>query len=208
MKIQILFYHYILNQDEKSLIYQFLQTQIKYQTTKGEWINCLKSSMSSLDIQLSDIELKSMKKPKLNQILNERIRLKSLEYLLKLRKSKGSELLYKKLEMASYLLPNDSTLTISDKKLFFAIQNRMINIHGNFSSRKLDKFCKAGCNELETMEHIYNCKILNSNINIIPYEQIYYGSLQQQIEIFKIMKTNLEKRNNIVKNQLIPRDPM
>lgn len=37
MKIQVLFFHYILNQDEKSLIYKFLKAQIK-SPMKGDWI--------------------------------------------------------------------------------------------------------------------------------------------------------------------------
>ena len=67
---------------------------------------------------------------------------KSFQYLLEMRKSKGSEIKYTKLEMAHYLLPNEHELTIIDIKLFFSIRNRMNNNSNNFPSKKLNLYCK------------------------------------------------------------------
>lgn len=111
---------------------------------------------------------------------------KSFEYLIQSRKSKGSEINYTKLEMSSYLMPN-SKLSISSKKMMFAIRNRMINISENFPSNKnkIQIFCQAGCTELETMKHIYFCKILNdSDCKKIPYNKIFNGNLTEKISIF------------------------
>ena len=65
--------------------------------------------------------------------------------------------------MAKYLSPGDTNLSIIDKKEIFAIRNKMIQIHGHFSDRNFLKYCKAGCPEIETIEHIYHCETYNNN---------------------------------------------
>ena len=71
----------------------------------------------------------------LTKLINEAIEIKTLEYLLKLRGSKGSEIEYKEIKMADYLMPNEENLTISDKRYIFAIRNRMIQIPNNFPTK-------------------------------------------------------------------------
>ena len=70
----------------------------------------------------------------------------------------------------------------------------MINIYGHFSHKQLNTFCKTGCGEYETMEHIYTCIMLNTTNHSISYQHIYNGNIQQQIKIFEVIKSNLEKR--------------
>ena len=50
------------------------------------------------------------------------------------------------------------------------------------------------------MKHIYECIKLNGNIKVTQaYENIYNGSLTEQIEVFKKMQRNIEKREQILK---------
>ena len=73
----------------------------------------------------------------------------------------------------------------------FAIKNRMTKIPANFGNKE----AKCLCGDIETMLHIYNCESLNQNKTQIPYNEIFNGNLESQIEIFRRMETNLEKRN-------------
>jgi hypothetical protein len=163
---------------------------------RGDWV--ISEIMKTLDLDVSEMELKMMTKFKLKNILYKKINEKSLKYLLSLQKSKGSEIRYDSLKMAEYLLPNENKLTISDKKLFFSIRNRLINIHGNYQKKNnLNKYCKAGCDIIDTNEHIYECKKLNDSNKEIQYKEILNGTTCQQIKVFERMKTNLVIRNEM-----------
>ena len=74
----------------------------------------------------------------------------------------------------------------------------MINIPWNFKSNKEDYTCKVKCGMEENNEHILYCKVLNGERkNTYKYENIYNGNQKMQVEIFKIMKENLEKRQKL-----------
>ena len=72
----------------------------------------------------------------------------------------------------------------------------MIRIQNNFGNK--DEKCICGA--IETMAHIYYCKSLNQNSPEIPYDQIYNGNLNSQIEIFKRFEKNLEENKEIKGN--------
>ena len=98
--------------------------------------------------------------------------------------------------MSPYLLPNDHGLTIAEKQLLFSIKNKMLNIHGNFSSKQLEKYCKGGCDIIKSKKHIYDCEKWNRTKNITKYEEIYNGTLLKQVEVFHTMKENLIRRES------------
>ena len=202
MKIQILFYYYIMNEKKDSLIYKFLEAQKQY-PVKGDWYTLFQSSMKSLELNISDNEFQDLTKNQLKTILKNTIAEKSLLYLLNLRKKKGSEIIYKELKMANYLLPNRSNLSIKEKQILFSYRNKTNNIPANFQSSDIKIFCGTGCGCIENMEHIYICENLNiESEKRKPYCEIYNGDLKTQIEIFRIMKTNIERREQIIMNNI------
>ena len=103
--------------------------------------------------------------------------------------------------MAEYLSPLNSELTIEEKRKLFAIRNDMILI--NFSKLKMDKTCSCGI--IETLEHIYSCKSLNSEENEVPFQNIYSKNIKNQIESFRRMEKALEIRENI--RQIVTSSP-
>ena len=112
--------------------------------------------------------------------------------------------------MSYYLMPNNSNLSNNDKKLMYGIKNRMINLFENFPSKKLQMFCLAGCNELESINHLYKCKIINQTEPNISYQKIYNGTIEEQVKIFQIIKQNLKEREKYDVNlkRKLPSDPM
>ena len=117
-----------------------------------------------------------------------------------MRSSKGKHIEYKNLEMAQYLSPNNSKLTIADKKLFFSIKNRMVKIPDNFRGKMTQQqVCVTGCGQRENMSHIYDCEILNGEKKgTNPYETIYNGTLTKQVTIYYPMKERQHKRDKYV----------
>ena len=82
----------------------------------------------------------------------------------------------------------------------------MINLKENFSKSKLKENCI--CGQIESLEHIYSCKILNTEENGIPFEEIYSNNMKNQIEVLRKIEKSLENRN---KNRVLvietPCDP-
>ena len=83
----------------------------------------------------------------------------ALSYLLEKRGTKGKEIDYSYLEMASYLLPFNNFLTIDEKCELFSVKKRMINIPYNFSSKSEHK-CEWENQPTLTYEKIF-CGNLN-----------------------------------------------
>jgi hypothetical protein len=82
----------------------------------------------------------------------------------------------------------------------------MVNISSNFSSSKLVTNCI--CGEQESMQHIYNtCKMLTIDENSLPYEKIYFGEVNEQIEILQKLEENLKRRDTILNLNNEPCDP-
>ena len=73
-------------------------------------------------------EIRALSKNRFIELLRKSIKEKALQYLLMKRGSKGKEIVYQNLKMAEYLLPNNESLSISEKRYIFAIRNRMVKI--------------------------------------------------------------------------------
>ena len=66
-----------------------------------------------------------------------------------------------------------------------SIRNRLINIYGNYEKKNnLVKYCKADCEEIDTNEHIYECKKINDSNIEIQYEEILNRKIQHQQKLF------------------------
>ena len=131
MKSRLLFLKSILNEKEDSRIFQFVKLQLE-NCQKGDWILTCINDLKYLEMEQSLEEIKIMKTIKFKNILKQKIKRKSFEYLLNKRKRKGNEIIYSELQMADYLLPNENIKSIEDQRYLFAIRNKMINIPTNF----------------------------------------------------------------------------
>ena len=134
-KTKILFLKYILHEDPESMIYKFLQLQIK-NPTKGDWAYSCFEDLDYLEINLSLKEIKAVTVNKLITILTKSIDQKAFQYLMNMRGSKGEEIIYSDLIMANYLMPNEENMTISDKRYIFSMRNRMLYLPQNVPSRE------------------------------------------------------------------------
>ena len=94
---------------------------------------------------------------------------------------KGHEIEYKALEMSEYLLPINTILNIKEKRKMFTIRNSMFGIPRNFGNK--DEKCV--CGSFKTMLYIYDCATLNEGNSKIRYNELYNGSLNYKIKIFK-----------------------
>ena len=110
--------------------YNFFILQVKY-PTKGCWAEQVKKDLKYIGLCLSFKEISLMTKRQFRNAVKNKINQISLKYLLRRQKSKGSEIRYKSLSMAEYLLPNDK-FTKDQQIHMFSIRNRMWPISSNF----------------------------------------------------------------------------
>ena len=190
-KARLMFLKSILEENPNSMIHRFITLQIE-QPTKGDWISSCQQDLIDLDINLSFEEITKISKYQLKKQIKESISKKAFEYLIKKQGSKGKEMKYTELEMAEYLQPNEQEITIQEQRNIFAIRNKMIMISDNY--KNTTEICQ--CGQIETMEHIYNCKQWNDNNKIekTKFEEIYKDNISKQVEVSKKLFKNLEKR--------------
>ena len=111
-------------------------------------------------------------------------------YLTNKQGQKGGELEYTELEMSEYLQPNNSELSIQQKRDMFAVMNRMVWINANFPTKNEVDICF--CGSTENMQHIYSCELLNSEKEDLSYNCLYKGTLKQQLKVFNRFQNNFE----------------
>ena len=153
-------------------------------------------------------EINETKQSEFKKRINEAIKIKALEYLLKLRGSKGREMEYNEIKMADYLMPNRENLTIKDKRYIFAIRNRMIQIPDNFplKNRNLVENCII-CGEKENMQHLYSCKWDQENEKY-EYENIFGNNLRKMKNVYLSFKSKYENWENHKNMKNHPCDPI
>ena len=206
-RMRCLYLKYILKEKDASLLKKVFNLQLK-QKSRGDWASTVLDDLKELRFNESLDVIKQMSENMFKNILNRKIRENALKYLTGRQKSKGKSIKYTEIQMAEYLLPKNSNLTISQKQKLFSVRNRMIEISENFPNKHMEDKCP--CGQPETIIHIYNCETLNTGERItIEYEQIYNGKLQDQIRIFEKLESNLNHREQMKQNEIedTPCDP-
>ena len=149
-KMRLLYLKYILQQNEDSLLYKFFHLQLE-EPTRGDWGSRCLEDLQELKITESLEDIKQMSKRKFANILKSRIKENALKYLKEKVRSKGKDIKYSDIQMAEYLSPTNTVLTISEKQKMFATRNRMNDIPANFSEIKPT----CHCGKTEDNLHIY-----------------------------------------------------
>ena len=190
-KLRLFFFKLILEEDDKSMVSQFFHLQLQ-QPTSGDWATTVQNDLKELNILETFDDIKRMSRNKFKNLVKIRMKRNAFSYLIKKRGSKGCQIEYSALEMSEYLLPYNDKMKIEEKHRLFALKNRMVDIPDNFGKKEV-----CHCGENEDMSHIYSCKYLNEEENVLQYQKLYTGKLSEQIEIFRIFELNMNRRNEL-----------
>ena len=157
----------------------------------SSFLNCSFSiQLQEMKIDLKFEEIRMMSKEIFSNIIKSRIPEIALKYLLNKRGSKGKEMVYNRLEMAEYLLPNNDILNIGEKGELFSVKKRMFNIGYNFGRKEK---CEK-CEEIEEMAHIYDCKYLDKNTKELTFDKIWKGNLFSANKSIQNVSRKYEKK--------------
>ena len=201
-KMRCLFLHYILQQNETSTVNKMFKLQLEM-PTRGDWASTCIQDLKEFKIESSLEEIKMMSKYTFSKLLRNKANERAIKYLTEKQRVKGKKIQYLKIEMAEYLSPCNTELSIEEKQKLFAIRNQMTN----FEMKSYEKPQNCVCGKIESIEHFYSCEILNKKENEISFQNIYSNNIKNQIKIFRRIQNVLQKRENIIVNST-PCDPM
>ena len=209
MSRRLMFLHYMLNEDDKSLVRQILKAQIK-DPVKNDWILTVREDFEELGVGLGFDDIEGLSKDRFKSFLDRKIEERVLNYLNEIKAShkKVSHILHKELKTQEYLKATENTDTKLAKFIFHA-RTRMLDVKENFRNRysneRAQTTCALGCTEPDTQQHLLFCKILDNHNMIEKNEQPKYQDLfsensQKQLVVAVILQNRFMKRRNMIQN--------
>ena len=188
MSRRLNFLHYMLNEDEDSLIRSVLMAQIE-NPTSGDWITTALEDLKTLNIDLKLDEIQRSSKNNFKTLVKEKVRIKAFQYLLEIKDShsKTSNLVYSALRLQDYLMPF-SLLSIKEKSFIFSARCRMVEVRCNFKTGKADLNCRKCHQAPETQQHIFVCPDLNEATVTENYMDLFGKNLEKLIGVGKHLR--------------------
>ena len=206
MKRRLNFLHYLLRQDEESLIYRFLMAQVR-DSCRSDWVLQVKRDLEALNIVQSFEAIQTMSQKEFKNLVDEQVNHHAFTWLIN-KKNKLSSVInvqYKTFEMQPYLKTDD--LNIAQKRLLFQMRSRTIPLRAyrKFNQSEGNTICPFCVSEPETMQHIITCSQLTKGIkwitvNKLRIEDIFSENLQSQIKILRQFEILFKRRNMLIHN--------
>ena len=140
---RLMFYWSLLNKPDEELVKRFFEVQQKF-SSKNDWSEQIKIDMNDLDINLTEHQIKSMKKISFKKIIKEKLKIKASEYLFSYKENENRSKLYKlklksKFELQKYL--KSEKLSTKEKRLLFSLRTRMTNVKTNYRNISISSTC-------------------------------------------------------------------
>ena len=110
--------------------------------------------------------------------------------------------------MQKYLLPNDNKMKKEDCEQIFKIRSRVTQAKVNQKNRYETYECEACEIADESQEHILKCEVIlkmqqeSEQYEKLEYEKIMNGNVNEQYEIAKLFKKNMDIIEDIRKKKL------
>ena len=157
---RLMFLKHILHIDESRLLSKFYQTQKNF-PVKNDWVTQVEKDKEEINLNLSDLQLKSISKNKFKKLLKHHIATAALQYLNNLadEHSKSIPLKKKKMKCSDYL--KDKRFSKSEVQLLFQLRTRMFPVKMNFRGQhKSNLSCKLCRVYSSDQEHQLFCPVI------------------------------------------------
>ena len=204
MSRRLNFLHYILNEDENSLVRRFLQAQME--CSKGDWITTVNADMEELEMDMTLEDIKMLSKTGWKELVSKKVQKRAFNYLSELKSthSKARNLQYSRLRLQSYLKSNQNDLSIQEKQFAFAARTRMLDLKGNFKIGQMVTKCRRCEKAEETQEHLLHCPTLMDGgvVSDVPQYDDLLG--EDTLRINNITRILSEKFKIFVKTPCAP----
>ena len=154
------FLHYILSQDEDSVIFKVFQKQ-NQERHKNDWVSRVVMDLEEIKLNVSFVEIQKTSKLKWKSTIRKHIEENAFRNLenIKLTHSKVKDLKYTRLRIQDYFLPNGIVnITKQETQLIFHMRSNVTNVKINFKSQYETFECDACLLENESQKHVYECE--------------------------------------------------
>ena len=200
---RINFLHYILCEDQNSLLSRFFKAQCS-EPIRGDWASTVKKDLEFLNIKLSFDEIASYSKSAFKALVKDSVRKKVFSELIQKQKehSKGKEIFYRELILQQYL-GSSSPLDNEEKQFLFAARTRGLNVKNNFKQGKQDLNCRLCGGHLEDQQSLLTCPVLNNaqDTSQSEYRDLFSDRVDKLTGITKLLKRKYEDFTNHVSRQ-------
>ena len=150
---RLMFFHHLINSDERRISRQIVINQMKMEKKKNNWYGSVREWLERLEMETEEEEIleisksrwKKELKEKLGDIVADEVEKKRLE-MKKLRFSRGHE-------MQEYV----KTCSMAKVKNIMKLRLNMTDLKANFKGKHQDTMCVACKLEPETTEHVIQC---------------------------------------------------
>ena len=141
MKREILFLHYLLQQDKNSMLYKVLQATIE-KPTKNDFVKTCNNYLKDLHIDLGFEEIGKMSKWCIQKLVKEKTMEAALKYLkiIQSKQTKIMHLKYDDLKIQEYLLDGNQNTNVS--KFIFKARSMTLNIKTQKRWKYKDDVCE------------------------------------------------------------------
>ena len=204
MARRLLFLHYILNEDEKSLISRFYRAQ-EANSNVNDWCKTTEKDLKYLEIMLTNDQIKMCSKEQFRSLVNSSIQEKCLKYLNteKEKLTKVAHISFSDLKLQDYLKSSKSTSNLG--KFTFLLRSRMLEIGNNFQNR-FDNFCPMCENKdiNDSQQHLMICPVLIKSAIVkrnVNYDELFGNCVEDQLKVAKIIEDNFKMRKQMLKSK-------
>ena len=206
-KRRISFLYYLLHQDPESMLYKFLQSQLRNRNIK-DWTSTVLQDLKELKWDMNMDEIKNMKKSEFKRMLKEKTEEKSINDLnvVKSGHSKVKHLKHSMMQMRNYFKQTSMKQTKEEIQLIFKLRARMTDIKMNYKGIYDSFECSACKEEEESQTHMFECKEILKKYEEdykeeykVEYEKIFDGKVKDQVEIARIFKKLMKIKDKINK---------
>ena len=198
---RLMFLHYILQEDEQSLMNKFLIAQIE-ETKEGDWWLTVKDNMEELNLELSLHEIKLMSKNSFKMKVKKSAEQQAFKWLNKKKAElkKVKSISHVQFKMEKYL--SSPILSVDQTKFLFHLRTKMLFLRTNYRNMQKDDYCPLCANneekELDNQQHLLQCKMLCSVSDIqdkkVCYDDIFSNDLCSQAKVTILLESKYKQR--------------
>ena len=167
-KRRLMFLYHILHEKPESIVYRFLETQVKKPTSK-DWVTTVLEDLKDLNLDVTFADIKVMKLGSFKNMLKQNIEQKALD-VLEEKKSTHSKVKHLKhgfLKMQKYLKPSNMQISKEERHLIFSLRSGVTDVKINFKGMHESFECEMCDGNEETQKHILKCtRLMKMNKNI------------------------------------------
>ena len=208
------FLHYILAQDEDSIMFKVFEKQYQ-ERHKKDWVSSILMDLEELKLDVTFVQIQNTSKMRWRNMIRKSIEentFRKLENMKNLH-SKVKDLKHTRLKMQEYFLSNGiENVTKQDTQLIFKMRSKVTNVKNNIKGQYETLECGACLTENETQKHVYECQQIwskqnNINLEKPDYEKILWGNVEEKIKIARIFYENMKILDKMKEKKINPTVP-